>query len=141
MKSKEKGIARIDARSGHGYLVRVYFKGKKYSKLFSDSKWNGHEGARKEAVLWRNEKEREIGKVRSNKYVSGLQATNTGILGIRELTKKYIDWQGKVREEHVLQVTIKNFRTSVSIRRHGFEKAMEIALKKKEEFKSKLGLK
>jgi hypothetical protein len=141
MKNKEKGISRVDTKDAHGYQVMVYFKGKMYSKLFSDSKWGGSAIARDEAILWRDEKEKEIGKARSNKYVSGLQPTNTGVCGIKEMTKKYTDWQGKVHEEHVLQVTIKNLRTTVSIRRHGFEKAMEIAMRKKEEMESKLKVK
>jgi hypothetical protein len=141
MKNKEKGISRIDKKGVHGYQVIVCLKGKKYSKLFSDSKWNGPEKARDEAISWRDEKEKEIGKTRSNKYVSGLQDTNTGVYGIKELTKKHTNKQGRFIEEHVLQVTIKNIKTTVSIRRYGFEKAMEIAMRKKEEIKSKLGTK
>ena len=141
MKNKEKGISRIDTADTHGYLVRVFFRGKSYSKLFSDSKWNGPEKARDEAISWRDEKEKELGKIRTNKYVSYLRATNTDIHGIKELKKKYARKQGKLSEEHVLQITIKNYRTTVSIRRYGFEKAMEIAMRKKEEFESKLGVK
>jgi hypothetical protein len=70
-----------------------------------------------------------------------LQATNTGVYGIKEITKKYSRKLGKSSEEHVLQITIKNYRTTVSIRKYGFEKAMEIALRKKEEIKSKLAIK
>lgn len=138
MKNKEKGISRIDTSDTHGYLARVYLKGKTFSKLFSDSKYDGPEKARDEAKSWRNKKEKEIGKIRTNKNVKGLLPTNTGIIGIRELTKKYTDKKGKTREEHVLQITIKNFRTTVSIRRYGFDKAMEIAKRKKAEIESKL---
>ena len=60
MKNKEKGISRIDKKGVHGYQVIVCLKGKKYSKLFSDSKWNGPEKARDEAISWRDEKEKEI---------------------------------------------------------------------------------
>jgi hypothetical protein len=136
--NKEKSISRIDTLDTHGYQVRVYFKGKTYSKLFSDSKWDDPEIAREEAIFWRDEKEKELGKVRSNKYVSGLQATNTGVYGIKEVTKKYTDKQDKIREEHVLQVTIKDVKTTVSIRKYGFEKAMEIAIRKKDEIEFKL---
>lgn len=141
MKNNEKGISRVDTADTHGYHARVYFRGKTYSKLFSDSKWDGPEIARDEAISWRNEKEKALGKTRSNKHVSDLRATNTGVCGIKEITKKYSDKMGKIRNEHVLQVTIKNIRTTVSIRRYGFEKAMEIALLKKEEFESKLEIK
>jgi hypothetical protein len=141
MKNKEKGISRIDTADTHGYNARVFFRGKMYSKLFSDSKWGGPEKARDKAIVWRNNKEKEIGKTRSNKYVSGLQPTNTGVCGVKELIKKHTDKLGKVHEEHVLQVTINNIRTTVSIRRYGFEKAMEIAKRKKEEMESKLKVK
>jgi hypothetical protein len=141
MKNKEKNIFRIDTADAHGYLARVYFKDKSSSKLFSDSKWDGPEKARDEAIFWRDRKEKELGKVRTNKHVTGLQPTNTGIYGTKELRKKYTDKTCRTSEEHVLQITIKNYRTTVSIRRHGFEKAMEIAIQKKEEFESKLGIK
>jgi hypothetical protein len=141
MKNKEKGISRIDKKDAHGYQTRVYFRGNSYSKLFSDSKWDGPEKARDEAIFWRDEKEKELGKVRTNKHVTDLRPTNTGIYGITEVTKKYIDKLGRFRVEHVLQITIKNYRTTVSIRKYDFEKAMEIAIRKKEEIKSKLGIK
>jgi hypothetical protein len=140
MKSKEKSISRIDTADAHGYLARVYFRGKSCSKLFSDSKWDGPEIARGEAIFWRDEKEKELGKIRTNKNVSGLRATNTGVYGIKEVTKKYSRKLGKPSEEHVLQITIKNIRTTVSIRRYGYKKAMEIAIRKKEEIKTKLGV-
>ena len=34
-----KGISRIDSKDTHGWNARVYFKGKSYSKLFSDNLW------------------------------------------------------------------------------------------------------
>jgi hypothetical protein len=70
--------------------------------------------------------------------VDGLHATNTGVYGIKELRKKYTRKLGKLSEEHVLQITIKNYKTTVSIRRYGFEKAMEIAIRKKEEIELNL---
>ena len=141
IKNKEKRISRIDTKDTHGYNARVYLKGKMYSKLFSDAKWDGPEIARDEAIFWRDNKEKELGKPRTNRNVKGLRPTNTGIYGIKEVTKKYTDKQSRFREEHVLQITIKNIRTTVSIRRDGFDKAMEIAKQKKEEIESRLGLK
>jgi hypothetical protein len=137
MKNKEKGISRIDTKDTHGYNARVYLKGKMYSKLFSDAKWDGPDKAKGEAIFWRDNKEKELGKPRTNRNVKGLRPTNTGVYGIKEVTKKYTDKQGKLREEHVLQISIKNIKTTVSIRRYGFEKAMEIAKQKKGEIESK----
>jgi len=135
---KEKGISRFDRSDAHGYHAKVYLKGTMHSKLFSDSIWGGPEKTRDAAILWRNEKENEIGKIRSNKHVAGLQPTNTGVLGIKELRKEYTDKQGYFRKEHVLQITIQKHKTCVSIRRYGLKKAMEIALQKKKEIEARL---
>lgn len=141
MRNKEKGIIRVDRNYNHGFRVQLYFKGKSYSKLFSDGKWGGRDKAWEKAILWRNEKKKEIGKIRSNEYVSGSRSTNTGVCGIREIRKKYTDKQGRLREEHVLQITVKKYGTSVSIRSYGYENAMERAIRKKEEFESRLRVK
>ena len=138
MKNNEKGISRVDTADTHGYHARVYFRGKTYSKLFSDSKWDGPEIARDEAISWRNEKEKALGKTRSNKHVSDLRATNTGVCGIKEITKKYINKQGNIQIEHVFQITNKKYRTTVSIRRYGPKKAMEIAMKKKKAIEARI---
>lgn len=138
MKNNEKGISRVDTADTHGYHARVYFRGKTYSKLFSDSKWDGPEIARDEAISWRNEKEKALGKTRSNKHVSDLRATNTGVCGIKEITKKYINKQGNIQIEHVFQITNKKYRTTVSIRRYGPKKAMEIAMEKKKAIEARI---
>ncbi len=138
IKRKEKGISRIDTYGTHGYYARVYLKGTMHTKLFSDSKYGGPEKAEANAISWRNEKEKEIGKIRTNKYVTGLQSTNTGVQGIKELTKKYINKQGNIQIEHVFQITNKKYRTTVSIRRYGPKKAMEIAMKKKKAIEARI---
>jgi hypothetical protein len=55
MKNKDKVISRMDTSGTHGYQARVYLKGKMYSKFFSDSKWDGPEKTRNEAINWRTE--------------------------------------------------------------------------------------
>ena len=50
MKSKEEGILRIDKADIHGYLARIYFKCKSYSKSFSDFKCGGFDIARSETI-------------------------------------------------------------------------------------------
>lgn len=59
-----KGISRIDTKDTHGWNARVYYKGKSYSKLFSDNLWDGKEIALDEAIYWRDQKEVELGKAR-----------------------------------------------------------------------------
>ena len=59
-----KGISRIDTKYTHGWNARVYYKGKSYSKLFSDNLWDGKEIALDEAIYWRDQKEVELGKAR-----------------------------------------------------------------------------
>lgn len=73
---KVKGITRIDDPGGHGvgWYARVRFRNKTYSKYFADMSHQGTMNAHKKAVAWRNEKERELGKPRTDRVVSNASA-------------------------------------------------------------------
>ena len=136
-----KGISRIDTENTHGWNARVYFKGKSYSRLFSDNLWNGREIALDEAIYWRNQKEKELGKPRTNRVVVMRNPRNkTGTIGVCRKLKKYFK-HGRCYTEDVYEVTYTptvgegSKKTSVSIRKWGEKEALKraIAIRKKME--------
>jgi hypothetical protein len=85
--SSIKSVSRIDQphKKHHGYYVRVCFKGEKHSKFFSDKKHNGGDEALHAAVQWRNQKEKEIGKPRTDRMV--IAAPDDRRLGVRRIVE------------------------------------------------------
>lgn len=136
-----KGISRIDTKDTHGWNARVYFKGKSYSKLFSDNLWDGREIALDEAIYWRDQKEKELGKPRTDRVVVMRNPRNkTGTIGVCRKLKKYYK-RGKCYTEDVYEVTCTpvvgrgSKKTSVSVRKWGEKEALKraIAIRKKME--------
>jgi hypothetical protein len=120
---KNKDIARIDQESKrtHGWYVRVRFQGKTESKFFSDGKYGGRYAALLSAITWRNDTEKKIGKVRTDKHIVTVSNTTTGIVGVRlneNLNRYEVSWVDKVGKQG---------KTSVSINKHGKGKAFKIA--------------
>lgn len=119
-----KNITRCDyAYKGMiGYMVRVVWQGRRYQKFFSDKKYGGQDTALEAALAWRNATEQQLGKPRSEQFVSGRPGSNTGVLGVTRV----------MRSGHpVLEVTwVENGRqrrTSISIDKHGEHKALAMA--------------
>ena len=125
----EKDIARIDQTSKrtYGWYVRVRFNGKTHSKFFSDLKLGGRDASLLAAIAWRNSTEKEIGKPRTDRNIVTASTKNAGVVGVRlneKLNKYEVSWvtrQGK------------HGKTSVSISKHGKEKAFQIACEKRKE--------
>jgi hypothetical protein len=82
---KHKDIARIDQESKrtHGWYVRVRYKGKTHSKFFSDRKCGGRYSSLLSAISWRDQTERKLGKVRTNKHMVTVSNSGTGVVGVR----------------------------------------------------------
>ena len=120
---KHKDIARIDQeeKRTHGWYVRVRYYGKTYSKFFSDRKCGGRYSSLLSALAWRDKTEADLGKVRTDKHIVTVSNSKTGVVGVR--------LNSKLNRYEVSWVTIegKQGKTSVSIRRHGPEKAFEKA--------------
>lgn len=116
---KHKDIARIDQESKrtHGWYVRVRFEGKTHSKFFSDKKCGGRYSSLLSAIAWRDNTEQSLGKLRTNKHVVTVGHSGTGVVGVRlnkDKNRYEVSWvtpQGK------------QGKTSVSIAKHGKEKA------------------
>jgi hypothetical protein len=84
-------VTRVDrpARNAHGYHVRLGWKGAVYQKWFSDTTCGDRDTALAAALAWRDAKERELGKPRTDRVLKGGDATsNTGIVGVARVIVK-----------------------------------------------------
>lgn len=133
MKPKIKGISRAVHNKTHGWIARVYHNGKTYSKLFSDSKFDGKENAFNEAINWRNQKEIELRKPETEAQTELIRTRRIKKPGISRIVRKSED---KVKEEvYIISYKTKSGiqRMSVSINKYGerdaFKRAVEIQRK------------
>jgi hypothetical protein len=144
-KSGHKGISRIDQpeRNTHGWYVRVHFNNTKRVKFFSDKTHGGKEEALEQAVLYRNQAEKELGKPRTNRLVIARNPRNrSGITGIQRKTKKIRTEAGERVIRNVYEITWspepgRMKRAWVSIDEYGeeaaFRKACAIRREKEKE--------
>ena len=126
---KHKDIARIDQESKrtHGWYVRVRFKGKTHSKFFSDTKNGGRNLSLQAALDWRDQTEIRLGKIRTDKHIVTVSNTQSGVVGVRcneELNRFEVSW---VNQDG------KQGKTSISIRKHGRERAFALACQVRQE--------
>lgn len=134
-KSGYKSISRIDTPSKrtHGWYVRVYFNRTMHSKFFSDSIYGGSDEALQEAIRYRNELEKKIGKPRTDRHVVTSSPRNqSGVIGVQRKIKRSKTRHGKISESEVYEVTWNPEpnvirRTSVSIDRYGEDEAFRRA--------------
>ncbi|MEJ2032964.1 MAG: AP2/ERF family transcription factor [Deltaproteobacteria bacterium] len=120
---KHKDIARIDQeeKRTHGWYVRVRYFGKTHSKFFSDGKCGGRYSSLLSALAWRDETEIKLGKRRSDQHIVTVSDTSTGVVGVRlneKLNRFEVSWVDGLGKQG---------KTSVSISKHGKEKAFEMA--------------
>ncbi|WP_041278025.1 AP2/ERF family transcription factor [Desulfotalea psychrophila] len=116
---KHKDVARIDQESKrtHGWYVRVRFLGKTHSKFFSDRKCGGRASSLLLAIAWRDQTEKKLGKVRTNKHMVTVSNSSTGVVGVRlndKLGRYEVSW---------VTSSGKQGKTSVSIAKHGKKEA------------------
>ncbi len=127
---KHRNICRIDSNKTHGWYVRVNWKRKQFSKMFSDRINGGYASALLNAIAWRDRKKKEFGIPITDQYVVGAIRSNTGTQGV-SLDKKrqayiasWVDAEGRPNN------------SSVSIRKYGekeaFKKACAIRQKMQE---------
>ncbi|MCB0208331.1 MAG: AP2 domain-containing protein [Anaerolineae bacterium] len=143
-----KSISRIDdaKKKTHGWYVRVYFKGKMHSKFFSDARFGDKDQGLQEAIKYRDDLERKLGKPRSERTVVQVSPRNrSGVIGVRR-RRKSSGKKGRPGGYEVYEVTWspgpgKMKRTSVSIEKYGeeeaFRRACEIRRQKEEEIYGK----
>lgn len=86
---RHKNITRVDRpeRRLHGFHVRLAWKRRYYQRWFSDAAHGDRLGALAAALAWRDAKERELGKPRTERPLKGQDATsNTGIVGVARVS-------------------------------------------------------
>lgn len=110
-----KDITRVDKHSSgkYGWLVRVRFKGKIYSKLISDRKSGGKDAGLVLAIEWRDNTEKRLGKIRTDKHIVTSKKSGTGVVGVclnKKLNRYDVTWVDGQGKQH---------KTSVSITKHG----------------------
>ncbi|WP_218915051.1 AP2/ERF family transcription factor [Desulfurivibrio alkaliphilus] len=138
MLEKHKDVARIDQESKrtHGWYVRVRFMGKTHSKFFSDGKYGGRYSSLLSALAWRDQTEISLGKVRTDRHIVTVSNTKSGVVGVRhneKLNRYEVSW---------VNTEGRQGKTSVSIRKHGKEKAFELACQIRQQKEAeRLGLK
>jgi len=122
---KAKGITRIDdpGRHGVGWYARVRYRNKTWSKYFADGAHQGTERAFTKALAWRNEKEKELGKPRTDRVFSANPPrSSTRVPGVYQSKDSYV-----VAWSPAVGLTRREF---VSIRRYGraeaFRRAVEL---------------
>ncbi|MFC1523659.1 AP2 domain-containing protein [Thermodesulfobacteriota bacterium] len=127
---KLKDIARLDqeTKRTHGWYVRVRYQGKTYSKFFSDRKCGGKNLSLLSALAWRDETEKRVGKIRTDKRILYVSSTITGVVGVtysEKMNRFGVSWVNPDGNQG---------KTSVSIRKWGrlvaFRKACEIRERK-----------
>jgi hypothetical protein len=127
--AKVKGISRIDyPGSGTGWFARVTFEGKTHSRYFADASHGGTDKALDKAVRWRNVKEKELGKPRTDRHLAaGGGRSSTGVPGVYRAKNSFVvAWSPEPGN------LVREF---VSIREFGEEKALEraVALRRQRE--------
>ena len=80
----------MDYKKNTGWYVRVKFRGVEHRKYFGDSVWGGEEESLEAAIQWRNEKERELGKPRTDRMMYSNPESDLGVTGVRRTMK----WTG-----------------------------------------------
>ena len=143
-----KNITRVkDLRKRvDGYYVRLQWKKQSYSKLFSLNEYHTEENALHRAIEWRNGKEDEIGKPRTERVICGIRPptrrTNTGEKGIQRVMKQHHKGGRPVGKPHPYYIVTafdrngKMRRTGISIEKHGEENALKLARQRYHELKN-----
>ena len=88
-----KGVTRIDdpGRHGVGWYARVTYGGKTHSKYFADMSHGGTKAAFLKALGWRNAKEKELGKPRTDRtFAKAGHRSPTGVHGVYQQKKSFV---------------------------------------------------
>ncbi len=136
MSRREKGVIRIDGGSTHGWQVRVYRDGTTHSRLFSDRRHGGRDGAFEAAVAHRETLVATVADLPAAPPVRRLIPANrlnqTGVTGISRTVKR--DRRGVEHEVYAVSwaPTPGTARsTSFSIKRYGEDTAFRLACERR----------
>lgn len=118
-----------------GWLTRVTLQGTEYRKYFSDSVHGGYEEAKRKAFKWLLSQEKKLGLPHTKRcYQTKLRKSLP--LGVRakfsldgKLVKFECYWN--YRPNHTN-------RTSFSVKRHGEERALDLAISRRKEMEVRI---
>lgn len=79
-----KSISRMDARSTHGWFVRIYHRGKTHRKLFSDSIFGNQAAALQAAIAYRDEYLRKHHIEDLPFFTLPMKSNTTGVNGVSD---------------------------------------------------------
>lgn len=129
--TRHKGITKIDRpeRQHVGYMVRVFWQGKRYQSFFSIARYGDWLAALDAAVGWRDQTEREIGKPRTEQPVFSVANAESGMLGISRVHEHGTDYIEATWREVDEEGRSFTRRTRYSVRKHGERRALALALK------------
>ncbi len=119
--AKYKNITRMEYKPPFGWMVRIQYNKKKHEKFFKDSGYGGKSSSLLAAMAWRDKKKKELGMPNTHLHVVGSAKSNTGVCGVSfsaRTGKYYVSWNDA--KGHPC-------RTAISVRKHGKEKAFQIA--------------
>ncbi len=139
-----KSITRMNYKKAKGWYVRIKFRGKEHRKFFAFQRWGSEDEALEAAIEWRDEKELELGKPRTDRMVVVRRDNKTGVTGVQRARQHtgatYPDGTKKPNYSDVYVVSwcpepgVRR-NTSFSIPKYGEEEARRkaIALRRKKE--------
>ncbi len=111
--------------------MRIYFQGAYVRKTFSDTVYGGKDAAFQEALQWRDEMEKRMGKPRTERSVRKKTVVNGLEPGVYRRNARHVK-RGRVYYRDVYEVTWtpepgKVWRTTISVRKYGEEEALRMA--------------
>ncbi len=126
-----KSISRIETEKHCAWYVRIYFEGAYVRKTFSDTVYDGKENALREALQWRDEMERRMGKPRTERSVRKKTVVDGTDVGIYRRMAKHVK-RGRIYYRDIYEVVWtpepgKVWRKTISVRKYGEEEALRMA--------------
>jgi hypothetical protein len=127
-----KSISRIETLKHSAWYVRIYFQGAYVRKTFSDKVYDGQGNALREALKWRDDMEKRMGKPRTERSVRKKTTVGDRTTGIYRRNMKGLK-RGKTYFRDVYEVIWtpepgKVSRTTISVTKYGEEEAYRMAL-------------
>jgi hypothetical protein len=126
-----KSISRIETKKHNAWYVRIYFQGAYVRKTFNDNIYGGKDVAFHEALQWRDEMEKRMGKPRTERSVRKKNLAEGRDAGIYRRNARHVK-RGKVYFRDIYEVVWtpapgKISRTTISVTKYGEEEALRKA--------------
>jgi hypothetical protein len=132
-----KSISRIETEDYCAWFVRIHYEGAYVRRTFNDNKFGGKEDAFKEALQWRDDMEKQMGKPRTDRTVQKKNVVDGRDIGIYRRKARHVK-RGRIYYRDIYEVTWcpkpgKVWRKTISVTKHGEEEALRMARAIREE--------